>query len=441
MVAPSSSCHHGQAGVIADDGAFTRPAFHAHQRGQMVTRLPRLPTMALYALAHAGKTLFWVVSDLYFIWMVTVVGGVSGARAGLGIGLSILLAAGADYLGGRWLGRRITGAAKNARVQFHACLATALALLLFAGAGLYHGAHLAGAMMVALILFRRTYAGLDITQNALPALIAQTPEQQASYAMWRNIAGGAIRILLNASFVPLLASHTPGQQAWRFLALAGAIGMAACLTAWALNRRLSHDPTDRRPPTALSTAEAGSAPLRMLAAMALASAGMTLFQQLEPFLAARMSAGTGPLFLTCSGAGGLICQPFWRALLLGHGARRFHAGVVVACLIDASLMLAPQLLDAGSIPWAIMAGLLYGAGAGGMLLALWTRINASLPRNALARISRLSAGAKLGQALGLVLAGWQIQSQTTALTTMMALALLPMVVAMAVAASPNRRRV
>jgi MFS family permease len=187
----------------------------------------------------------------------------------------------------------------------------------------------------------------------------------------------------------------------------------------------------------------------LLIAMGLASLGMTLFQQLEPFLAAHLlaqasAAWAGALFITGGSAGGLICQPFWRALMLGYGARRLQQGVMVACLIAAALMLAPAWGPAWLIVWAILAGSLYGAAAGGVLLALWSRINASRPRDALARISRFSAGAKLGQALGLALAGWQIQNQPLALTAAMALALLPMMGAIALiltAAAPHRQPV
>lgn len=434
---------------MLDDGALMPPALCRPQEGQIVPRLPRLPTLALYTLAHAGKTLFWVVSDLYFVWMVTVVDGVSGARAGLGIGLSILLAAGADYLGGRWLGGSMTTAAGHARLQLYACCATALALLVFAGAGLHHGPHLAEAMMAALILFRLTYAGLDITQNAVPALIAETAAQQADYAMWRNIAGGGIRILLSAGFVPLLAGHAPHEQAWRFLVLALAIGVIACLAALALTRRLADGLADRATLPLPDNADTGPDAPGLLIAMGLASLGMTLFQQLEPFLAAHLlaqasAAWAGALFITGGSAGGLICQPFWRALMLEYGARRLQQGVMVACLIAAALMVAPAWGQAWLIVWAILAGSLYGAAAGGLLLALWSRINASQPRDALARISRFSAGAKLGQALGLALAGWQIQNQPLALAAAMALALLPMMGAMALtltAAAPHRQPV
>lgn len=428
---------------MLDDGALMSLALCRPQEGQIV---PRLSTLALYTLAHAGKTLFWVVSDLYFVWIVTAVGGVSGARAGLGIGLSILLAAGADYLGGRWLGRGIATLGGHARVQLRACLATALALLVFAGAGLCRGTFLATGMMAALILFRLTYAGVDITQNAVPALIARTAGQQADYAMWRNIAGGATRILLSATFVPLLAGHAPAQQAWRFLALAMVIGMAACLAAWRLAIRLADTPTQRLPPAPYSPVETGAGSLRLLVAMGLASVGMTVFQQLEPFLALRMpdvaggpsGAWAGTLFLTCGGAGGLLCQPLWRAFLLRRGPAPLRGAVIAACLIEGGLMLCPLRGTAARLLWSMLTGLLYGACAGGVLLALWARINASLPRDALARISCFSAGAKLGQAIGLALAGWQIQgmspsaqsAQPAMLTTAMALSLLPMMAAM-----------
>lgn len=391
-------------------------------------RLPSSPLWAVYALAHAGKTLFWVVSDLYFTWIVMAVGGLQAGVAGLGLGLSILLAAGADYLGGRWLGRSIATARDAGRMQARACIATGLALVLFAAVGFYGGAYLVTLMMAALVLFRLTYAALDITQNALPALIARDDAQRATYAMWRNIAGGGVRIALSAGFVPLMLQSAPGHRALRFLLLAIGIAVGATLVSAALQARLA---SSTQPPAIPLAPGASGTPFHLIAAMGLASLGMTVFQQLEPFFVARaLASTTGTLFMTACALGAVVCQPAWRALMPD---RRTRWAIAAACLLSAALMLVPPPYG---LPWALLAGLAYGSSAGGALLWLWSAISHGRPAQAIARISRFSASAKLGQALGLVVAGRLLQGQM-ALPLAMALTLVLITGALLLASTPN----
>ncbi|WP_206244717.1 MFS transporter [Novosphingobium terrae] len=365
-------------------------------------RLSPPSTLMVYALAHAGKTLFWTVSDLYFTWMVITVGGVAAGWAGLGIGLSILIAAGADYTGGRWLGARVSDIAMAARTQFLACLATSAALLAFAILGLMRPEGLALAMMAGLILFRLTYAGLDITQNALPALIATSERERAAYGMWRNISGGLARIALSAAFVPLLMHRLRQDQALNFLAMALVIAVLACAAAALLRLRLTHGATPATvPPPAPSAAEDKPRLGPLSLAMALASLGMTLFQQLEPFFAATaLDRDAATAFLTAGAVGMVGSQPLWRLLALSRHRRWTHASVIAACLACAGLML---LTNAYGLVWALVSGLFYGLAGGGVTLLLWMAALDCLPQQAIGRISTFSASAKLGQALSIAL--------------------------------------
>ncbi len=390
----------------------------------MPLRLFPASTLMVYALAHAGKTLFWTVSDLYFTWMVITVGGVAAGWAGLGIGLSILIAAVADYTGGRWLGARITDAAMAARTQFLACLATGAALLGFAILGLVRPEGLALAMIAGLILFRLTYAGLDITQNALPALIATSKCERAAYGMWRNISGGLARIALSAAFVPLLMHRLRQDQALNFLAMALVIGVMASIAAALLRLRLAQGVTPSAAPPAIpASAEERPRLGPLTLAMALASLGMTLFQQLEPFFAARaLDRHAAATFLTAGAVGMVGSQPLWRLLALGRHRRWTRGSVIASCLACAGLML---LTGAYGLGWALAAGLSYGLAAGGVTLLLWMAALDCLPHQAIGRISTFSASAKLGQALsiGLGCAMLQIDAPIATLGQMMAGAL------------------
>ena len=379
-------------------------------------RLSPPSTLLVYALAHAGKTLFWTVSDLYFTWMVITVGGLAAGWAGLGIGLSILLAAGADYAGGRWLGARITDAAMAARTQFQACIATGAALLGFAILGLVRPEGLALAMMAGLILFRLTYAGLDITQNALPALIASSEHERAAYGMWRNISGGMARIALSAAFVPLLMHRQRQDQALNFLAMALVIAVMASAAAALLRLRLSRPAAPPAPQTQPCVEEDQAPRLgALMLAMALASLGMTLLQQLEPVSAASaLKRDAATAFLTAGAVGMMGSQPLWRLLALGRHRRWTRSAVVAACMTCAGLMLlptghAPVWGLAWGLIWALATGLSYGMASGGIALLLWIAAFEGLQQQAIRRISRFSASAKLGQALSIVLGGCLLQ--------------------------------
>jgi len=397
---------------------------------------PRLSTLAIYAMAHAGKTLFWTVSDLYFTWVVIEVGGLSAGWAGLGIGLSILLAAGADIVLGRRLGSRIASATMASRIQLRACIATGVALLLFAGVGLVQGKALAATMMVGLIAFRLTYAGLDITQNALPALIARGERERAAYGMWRTMSGGLARIALSAAFVPLLMHRLRQDQALNFLAMALVIALLATGAAFLLHQRLHADSQEAPGLSAPAPSLPGKVSPRtvpLTLAMASASMGMTLFQQLEPFFAAQaLRRESATVFLTAGALGMVGCQPFWRRLTLGSSERRTRVAIMASCLIGAMLMLADRGQE---LVWASAAGLAYGCGAGGVTLWLWVVALDCPPARAMVRISSFSASAKVGQAVSIVAAcallqgGFGVEAQSMVMAGALLLAACSMLIA------------
>lgn len=257
-------------------------------------------------------------------------------------------------------------------------------------------------MMAGLILFRLTYAGLDITRNALPALIATSERERAAYGMWRNISGGLARIALSAAFVPLLMHHLRQDQALNFLAMALVIAVMASAAAALLRLRLTHGAiTSAAHPPSASPAERAPRLGPLTLAMALASLGMTLFQQLEPFFAARaLDRDAAMGFLTAGAVGMVGSQPLWRLLALGRN-RRWTGGTVMAtCLACAGLML---ISSTYGLVWALLTGLCCGLAGGGVTLLLWMAALDCLPQQAIGRISSFSASAKLGQAASIVL--------------------------------------
>lgn len=357
-----------------------------------------------YLLAHGGKTLFWIASDLYFVFYMNKVCGIAPIITGLIVGGSILLAALADFGIGRILGSRIRTAKQAGQLQLTGGIGAAVTLSLFAATAYLDANWRIAACVISLLLFRLTYALMDVPQNALMSMIPRTTRELSTLVAGRNIAGGICKIALAAAFVPIMRDDAPVEAAPRFLWLVTCIAVLAitgfCFLAVRLRSRQYSAPA---PYDAEGRQIEGH-----LVRMAVASAMLTGFTQLQPYIAIEEihAAGAAAIFLTAIAAGSILSQPLWH-WRAQTSPRRLWREVLFSTFIAAlSIVVMPLDLTSGSI----VAGALCGLGSGGMLFTLWAEFAKSLSGSeALFAYGRFTGSAKLGQGIATIAIGSWLQ--------------------------------
>lgn len=413
----------------------------AAENAETSMRRRRGPPILAYGLAHGGKTLLWTASDLYFMFYMTEVCRVSPSRTGLAIGLSFLVAAAVDRALGDVLARRLRTAAAVAQMQLLGAAGSAVALVLFALAAFLPVELRFAAAILSLCLLRLAYAVLDVPQNALIALAAADEHERGRLTAARNLAGGLARTLLAASFVPLMYGRAQEVHAQRFLSLVLLLAAFVVIGAFLLSRRLRSSTAFAAAPAAGT--QAAAAPL-LLGMMFVFAAVTTAFNQIEPYVAARVvdDRRTGIAFMAAIALGQAVSQPLW----LARARRAAPSGLLVeAQIVAASSGVLLALLPLTAIANGLAIGLVYGVGTGGVMFALWTGIaRTATGAEALARIGRFTAVAKLGQGLAIILAGaWLAQSGaadgTPTVGQMAAVVILGMALLGALAAVGRRR--
>jgi Na+/melibiose symporter-like transporter len=149
-------------------------------------------------------------------------------------------------------------------------------------------------------------------------------------------------------------------------------------------------------------------PSRMLAAMFAVSAGTSLFGRLEVYFVASSDQGHVAYLLLAIAAGTAMAQPAWvrvsRRTTL-PGMLRIAAGAMLASVL-VFRGVAAQGGDA-----LLLAGFVYGAACGGVLLGLWA-LAAGLAAERSTRVAPattmawLTFTAKLGLAASALASGW-----------------------------------
>lgn len=375
------------------------------QAGTIAARPGKRSAFAAYMLAHGGKSLFWVASDLYFTFYMNEVCGIAPIVTGLVVGFSLLVAAIADETFGRMLGARVTTAAQAGRLQLGGGMASAVALLTFASVAFVPTALRVPASIATLLLFRLTYAAIDVPQNALLTLAASSGGDRTALVAGRNVVGGMARITLSFLFIPVLALQPPAAAATRFFGLAAAVASSAILgsvvLAWVLHRRLAAG--------VAQPATGDAAATRRLALwMFVASTGTTGFVQLEPYLATYglITNTAGSSFITAVAVGTVASQPFWRLRALRTPGRILSEALLAMTAVAAIFPFMPLWGTIG----AVIGGLLYGIVSGGLMFALWSllALTAAGPMT-LAAHGRFSAAAKCGQGISTIAMGVILQ--------------------------------
>ncbi|MBB3957274.1 MFS transporter [Novosphingobium sediminicola] len=374
---------------------------------------PYTPTasIAAYLLAHGGKTLFWTISDLYFVFYLNQICGIAPAITGLIVGLSILLAALADAFAGTMLQAIVIRPGQIIRLQLIGGIGNGLLLLLFALTAFVDTNWRVACAVATLMGLRLFYALIDIPQNALLSWAQWSDRGIATVVAGRNIVGGMARMMLALAFVPIMTGAPSGQSPARFLALVCAISIIQITGVALLARHLP----DAQPDIPAAEGQDGAQPWLHFARMGLVSLMITGFTQLEPYLVSRVIAQgfAATTFLTSVSLGGTIGQPFWRwrSMQAPHPRLRLRLRLQGEIMISGiiagiALVLAPLHQPVGSG----VAGLLCGLVSGGCLFLLWTDLAANTRRkDAFSTFGGFTASAKLGQGLAIMAMGAWLQ--------------------------------
>lgn len=362
-----------------------------------------------YLFAHAGKTLFWTASDLYFVFYMNKVCGIAPIVTGFIVGASILLAALADYGIGRTLGSIIRTAPQAGRLQLAGGIGAAITLTLFASTAFLDAAWRLPACITSLLLFRLAYALIDVPQNTLMSFVPGTARELSMLVAGRNIAGGVCKIALATAFVPIMRGDAPVEVAPRFLWLVAIIAIIAIIGFALLAARLSTQEVSVSQGSEPEHSEIGGHLIRMAAT----SVMLTGFTQLQPYIAIDVihGANAATTFLTTIAAGNILSQPMchWRASIVRE---RIWTEVLWSTVL-AALCISLMPLDMMSA--SITAGLICGLATGGMLFALWTDFAESLSGDdTFFAYARFTASAKMGQGLAIIAIGSWLQLSGTA---------------------------
>ncbi|EJL36450.1 hypothetical protein PMI01_00995, partial [Caulobacter sp. AP07] len=272
-----------------------------------------------YGASHAGKSLLWYASELLFAYFLTEACGLPPRQMGLILGASLLLNALADLVGGLSLDRWVRTPGDAGRLQALGAILSAGMFVAFGLAGLVPAPDRFAFALTTIILFRLTYAAMDLPQNALLALATADDGARARLASVRYVFAGVASIVVAGAFAPFLqkASDAVAPAAFALFST----GLAACAAASAvfLWRRLSRD----RPPRLTTAASSAAATRRdepvaprrwpLFLIMFAISASLSIFGRLEPYFVTYglTSPLDGGALLVCGAVGALASQPFW----------------------------------------------------------------------------------------------------------------------------------
>ncbi len=317
--------------------------------------------MLPYLFAHFAKSQLWHASTLLFAFFLTEACGLSTGWMGLIMAGSLVLNGMVDAaLGMRWR-TRVACTADAVRLQLWGAPVTCLFFVLFCTTPLTQSGYRLVWALVMLMGFRATYPFMDVSQNSVVALAALNDDARSALLAKRNIASGIAAMAVGVIAAPLLI-HNRGLTVW--LAWAGCLSILVCGTAWWLGRTRMID-GDTASPSLSDTGQPLSFVV-LLAALSVMMTGTTIFRTLEPYHAAFAGKGAGLLFWAA--VGGLASQSLWFA---GRHRTTFTGVLVIAALL---LGLAVIGLLFAKQSGAVLAGLGFGMGTGGLWLVLWSAL-------------------------------------------------------------------
>ena len=276
--------------------------------------------IAIYGLAHFGKSLFWNTSSLIFAFFLTETVGFSPEVMGYVLAASLFFNACVDFAVGATLGRWVQNSTSAALAQFLGGLIAALAFIAFCAAGFVPAGAQLGYALGAILLFRLGYSFYDVPQNAFMSFASFDDRQRATLASTRYIAAGASILLIALAFAPIIRETDPDLQAFRFLQLAVALAAISALCSGLLllfarqcgtPSTPAHDGNAAQP---ASEARADLYPL-ILGSIFILSFCSPIFTKLEAYFTAFVldEPLSATFFMACVAGGKVAAQPAWAA--------------------------------------------------------------------------------------------------------------------------------
>lgn len=367
-----------------------------------------------YGMAHFGKSLLWHTSQLLFAYFLTEAAGFSPQAMGVILAAALLLNATTDLIVGKALARRTTSLASATRVQLRGAILAGSSLLLLAVSAQVTGRAQPVLAALALGLFATAYAFVDVPQNALLGIATWSERERVRLSAVRLILSGCAQLLVVCAFVPLMRGVDRAALGAHFLLFSGALAATAIASAALLRRAGAKDPQ----PGYLATATSAAAPptavptlAALLAMMGVFSLVTTSVVKVEPYVASYWfrSAADSAAFMIGIAVGGIVAQPLWSA----RTSCQSHEMILrEAAAVLAIGGLSFQLAAYGPVA-AALAGLIYGAGQGGLAMLLWSfvaGIAQQCPGKATACFGAFTFVAKAAGALSALLLSHALQA-------------------------------
>lgn len=353
-----------------------------------------------YAAAHFCKSLLWHFSGLLFAFFLTETCDLPPVTMGIVTGLALFGHAFADVVTGAYLRRRIACARSAIRVQARWSAAAAAFMVLFTMTPWVTPSLRIVVAGIALIAFRLTFAFMDVPQNALVPLLAQTPARQAHLLAIRNMLSGVASLIvaLGATWLVFTSRAQAGCGYVAGAVLSGALLVAA---SWWLAAAPLPEPVRAVPPIPATVGGLPKFPLLLGLAGALVFAS-SAFRAMEAYAAA--FAGAGTALMIWAAIGSILSQPFWLVVNRRPGSCRAPLLAGGWAAASAIVLLGP---GRGTPVGMALAGLGFGIGSGGLWLMLW----AFAMRHAVAgggtwTIGLLTGISKGGQGAAMIGVGW-----------------------------------
>ena len=368
--------------------------------------------VAVYGLAHFGKSLFWNTSSLLFAFFLTETVGFAPDVMSYVLAGSLAFNGVADYLVGRLLGRWVRKASTAVLAQLAGGGLAAIAFILFAATGIVPAPVRLGYACATILIFRLGYSLFDVPQNAFMAFASSTDEARATLASARYIAAGASILLISLIFAPVLRETDPLRQASHFLAIAVALSVIVCLTSAALAWSVRTHPVGTpvrtaEPPGQAAQAPAGNLFPLILVAIFCLSLTSTAFTKLQAYFTAYALADPFSIgaFMACVAGGKVIAQPLWARLVTYWPlVSVFRWACLAMAGASAMFYFAGRAEPVGSL----MSAFAFGASSGGVFMTLWSllaRAASSDPGQTTRRFGAFTFFSKMAQASGLILLG------------------------------------
>ncbi|WP_158013843.1 MFS transporter [Sphingomonas sanxanigenens] len=329
-----------------------------------------------YGQAHFGKSLLWHSSQLLFAYFLTEACGFSPYLMGIVLASALLVNAVTDLVVGRALARHVAGFAAASRAQFGGAAASVSGLMLFACAARLEGPSQVALAAGGLGLFALAYSLLDVPQNAILSLAPLDDRRRMRLSAARLVLSGVAQLLVVSAFALLMRGLPATHAGNGFLGLSMAIGLIVIGSAGLLARVAAHPLPAGEDRADAAATDTGMPEWRgfalLLGMMAAYTVTTGVVGKLEPYVAAYwFSAATdGAAFMMAIAIGSMVAQPLWTA----RARHRSADGVLAEAALVLALGGAAFQITGFGIVTALVAGLVLGAGQGGISMLLWTRL-------------------------------------------------------------------